>query len=143
MIPDRAVSTDVIDHGDCSAGWVYSLDLLPALAENPVISLGLLICRILMIGVRGCARLWYQVLAQALSWPALLARSSASKDTEILALRHEVAVLSRTTPRPRPDWAARAVLAALSRLLPKSLRACRIITPATLLRWRRRLVAGR
>lgn len=68
-----------------------------------------------------------------LSWLTLLARGSASKDAEILALRHEVAVLSRTNPRPRLDWADRVVLAALARLLPKSLRACRIVTPATLL----------
>jgi putative transposase len=89
------------------------------------------------------ARLLYQVLAHGLSWLALLARSSASKDAEILALRHEVAVLRRTNPRPRLTWADRAVLAALSRLLPKTLRACRIVTPATLLRWHRRLVARR
>jgi hypothetical protein len=73
-------------------------------------------------------------LVQALSWLMLLARGSASKDAEILALRHEVAVLRRTNPRPRLAWADRAVLAALSRLLPKSLSACRIVTPTTLLR---------
>jgi len=88
-------------------------------------------------------RLLYVILVQALSWLALLVRSSASEEAEILALRHEVAVLRRTNPRPRLDWADRAVLAALSRLLPKILRACRIVTPATLLRWHRRLVAGR
>jgi len=89
------------------------------------------------------ARLLYQALTQGLSWLALLARSSASKDAEILALRHEVVVLRRTTPHPRLNWADRAVLAALARLLPKSQRACRIVTPATLLRWHRRLVARR
>jgi integrase-like protein/homeodomain-containing protein len=76
-----------------------------------------------------------------LSWLTLLARGSASKDAEILALRHEVAVLRRVNPRPQLNWADRAVLAALSRLLPTSLRACRIVTPTTLLRWHRRLAA--
>jgi hypothetical protein len=84
-------------------------------------------------------RLLYLILAQGLSWLALLARSSAAKNVEILALRHEVAVLRRTNPRPRLCWADRAVLAALFRHLPKTLRSCRIVTPATVLRWHRRL----
>jgi hypothetical protein len=76
-----------------------------------------------------------------LSWLALLPRSSASKNAEILILRHEVAVLRRGNPRPRIDWADRAVLAALARTLPKALRVHRIVTPGTLLRWHRRMVA--
>ncbi|TCO61877.1 integrase core domain-containing protein [Actinocrispum wychmicini] len=85
----------------------------------------------------------YRLVVQVLSWLALFARSSASKDAEILALRQEVAVLRRVNPRPRLSWSDRAVLAALARLLPTALRACRMVTPGTLLRWHRRLVAAR
>lgn len=79
----------------------------------------------------------YRLLVTALSWLALLARSSSSKDAEMLALRHEVAVLRRTNPRPRMCRTDRAVLAALARIMPKALRAHRIVTPGTLLRWHR------
>ena len=87
-------------------------------------------------------RLVYRLFVQVLSWLALFARSSASKDAEILALRHEVAVLRRNNPRPRLSWPDRAVLAALARMLPKALLAHRIVTPGTLLRWHRRLTAA-
>lgn len=66
-------------------------------------------------------------------WLILLACSDAVKDVEILVLRHEVAVLRRQSGRPRPDWADRAVLAALARLLPGRLRLHRLVTPDTLL----------
>ena len=86
-------------------------------------------------------RLLYLICVRLFSWLVLLARSSASKDAELLVLRHEVAVLRRTKPRPRLDWADRAVFAALIRLLPTTSRRLRLITPGTILRWHRRLVA--
>jgi putative transposase len=88
-------------------------------------------------------RLVYRLFVQVLSWLALFARSSASKDAEILALRHEVGVLRRNNPRPRLSWPDRAVLGGLARMLPRALRAHRIVTPTTLLRWHRRLIAAR
>ena len=75
-------------------------------------------------------------------WLAQPAPSAASKDAGLLVLRHEIAVLRRQHPRPELDWADRAILAALTRLLPRPLRASRLVTPDTLLRWHRRLVAG-
>ena len=63
----------------------------------------------------------------------LLARSEAAKDTEILVLRHEVTVLRRQVLGPKPTWPDRAVLAILARILPRRLRAERMVSPRTLL----------
>jgi putative transposase len=86
-------------------------------------------------------RLLYLILLRVLNLLLLLGRSSASKDVEILVLRHEVAVLRRVNPKPRLDWADRAVFAALVRRLPQMLRRHRLVTPGTILRWHRRLIA--
>src|SRR6187455_3693673 len=85
----------------------------------------------------------YLMLVRVLSWLALLARSDTAKDAEILILRHEVAVLRRTNPRPTLTWLDRAMLGALSRLLPAPLRQLRLVSPRTLLRWHALLVARR
>jgi hypothetical protein len=85
----------------------------------------------------------YLTFVRLCGWLVLLGRSSASKDAELPVLRHEVAVLRRTHPRPRLDWADRAILTALIRLLPGRLRMHRLVPPGTVLRWHRRLVAGK
>ena len=88
-------------------------------------------------------RLLYLLMVRLFAWVALLARSGASKDVEILVLRHEIAILRRQVAHPKPDWADRAMIAALTRLLPRRLRVHRIVTPGTLLTWHRRLIKNK
>jgi putative transposase len=88
-------------------------------------------------------RLLYLISQQALGLLLLMGRTSSTKDVELVVLRHEVAILRRTSPRPRLDWADRAVLAALALRLPRTLRCHRLVTPGTILAWHRRLVRRR
>jgi putative transposase len=88
-------------------------------------------------------RLIYQMFSKFLGWIVLRTRSNTAKDVEILVLRHQLAVLQRCTPRPRMSWTDRAVIAALTRLLPRRRRLGMLVTPATILRWHRQLIARR
>ncbi|MEU1626996.1 integrase core domain-containing protein [Streptomyces sp. NPDC020096] len=85
----------------------------------------------------------YLTFLKVLGWIALLARSEASKNAEILVLRHQLAVLRRQIARPKLSWEDRAVIAGLARLLPKALRGHLFVTPGTLLRWHADLVKRR
>ncbi|MET8987219.1 hypothetical protein ABZW49_17380 [Nonomuraea wenchangensis] len=72
-------------------------------------------------------RLLYLIMIRVFGWLALRGWSEAAKDVEIMVLRHEVAILRRQVTRPKPDWADRALLSALTRLLPPGLRAHRLV----------------
>jgi putative transposase len=82
------------------------------------------------------------MFVRLLGWLTVLARSDASKEAEILVLRHQLSVLRRQVARPRPSWADRAVIAALTRLLPRSRRSL-FVTPGAVLRWHADLVKRR
>src|SRR4051794_6580394 len=86
-------------------------------------------------------RLIYQMFVKLLGWLVLRAQSDTSKEIEILVLRHQLAVLQRRTSRPLINWTDRAVVAALARLLPAPRRVGLLVTPSTILRWHRRLIA--
>jgi putative transposase len=88
------------------------------------------------------SKLAYLTLCRSIQLLALLARGDTTKDLEILVLRHQLAVLRRQVARPKLQPADRALLAALSRVLPRSRWSCFFAKPDTLLRWHRRLVAG-
>ena len=87
-------------------------------------------------------RLAYLTLSRSIQLLALLVRGDVAKDLEILVLRHQLAVLRRQAPRPKLEPADRALLAATSRAPPRARWSCFLVTPETLLRWHRRLIAG-
>jgi hypothetical protein len=82
----------------------------------------------------------YPIFRHMLGLVPPTSRTFATMDVELVVLRHEVAVLRRTNPRPRMDWADRAVFAALIRRLARAPRCHRLVSPNTVLRWHRRLV---
>ena len=88
-------------------------------------------------------KLIYVMFSKLLGWMVLRTRSDATKEIEILLLRHQLAVLQRPTPRPRISWTDRAVIAALARQLLIRRRVGLLVAPATILRWHRLLVARR
>ena len=88
------------------------------------------------------SKLAYLTLCRSIQVLVLLVRGDAAKDLEILVLRHQLAVLRRQTPCPRLEPADRALLAAVSRALPRARWSCFFVQPDTLLRWHRRLVAS-
>jgi putative transposase len=88
------------------------------------------------------SKLAYLTLCRSIQLLALLARGKAAKDLEILVLHHQLTVLRRQVPRPKLQPADRALLAAVSRVLPRPRWSCFLVKPETLLGWHRRLVAG-
>jgi hypothetical protein len=87
--------------------------------------------------------LCYLVFRCLLQLVSLRSRAEGFKELEIVVLRHELSVLRRQTRRPQLTTSDRVFLAAASRLLPRSSWRSFLVTPATLLRWHRRLVARR
>jgi hypothetical protein len=89
------------------------------------------------------SRLVYLALCRSFELLTLLTRGDATKDLEILVLRHQLTVLQRQTSRPKLEPADRALLAAISGVLPRNRWSCFFVTPETLRRWHGRLITWR
>jgi putative transposase len=87
-------------------------------------------------------RVAYLTLCRFIQLLTPLARGDGAKDLEILVLRHQLTVLRRKAPRPKLEPADRALLAAISRVLPPACWSCFFVKPDTLLRWHRRMITG-
>jgi putative transposase len=85
----------------------------------------------------------YVVACRLFALVLLLARSERSKELELVVLRHELSILRRQARRPQLRESDRLVLAALSRVIPRRSWPAFLVTPETLLRWHRRIVACR
>jgi hypothetical protein len=85
----------------------------------------------------------YWAVRRLLELLVLLRRDERAKEVEILVLRHELQVLRRQVACPRLQAADRAVLAALSQVLPRARQRSFLVQPATVLRWHRELVRRR
>jgi putative transposase len=144
---------------DEAAGWVAGLDELMARIAHRSVGSSLSGSKTGSARVTCCspaglrrtsgmmgamsASLVYLLLRQVLQMLTQVARDGGAKDVEILVLRHQVAVLRRQVHRPALEPADRVVLAVLSRLLPRPRWSVFFVTPATLLRWHRELLARR
>ena len=85
--------------------------------------------------------LLYVLAGRLLALIVVRGRGEGSKDVELILPRHEISVLRRQTPRPRLEPADRLIRAAFARHLTGPLRQCRLVSPGTLLRWHRELLA--
>ncbi len=93
--------------------------------------------------LRVVVSLVYWALRRVLELLILRARSERAKEIEILVLRHQLRMLERQVARPQLRPADRVLLAPFSRVLPRPACPAFLVTPATLLRWHRELIARR